>query len=108
MSFPQSLSNETGIATRSVFNTPTLNVNRNQTIVVASATIQGQILRVVNFIGAATLTLDATNLPPNYGLLLVNTSGKNGAQVIGAGLNQTIVSGATLSIVWNGSSWTTQ
>jgi hypothetical protein len=107
MGFPQSLSNETNIATRGVFNTPTLNVNRNQTIVVASVTIQGQILRVVNFIGAVTVTLDATGLPANFSLLLINTGGKNSAQIIGAGLNQTIASGAVLGITWNGNSWTT-
>jgi hypothetical protein len=36
---------------------PRMNINRNQTVVVASVTIAGQILRVLNFVRAATVTL---------------------------------------------------
>jgi hypothetical protein len=84
-----------------VYNSPTLNVNRN----IPSLSIAG--VRVLNFITGATVTLETDNLAVNQQLLVISTG--NGVATIHSGTQTFSVGpGQNVSLIWNGSSYDTQ
>src|ERR1700675_1254698 len=84
-----------------VYNSPTLNINRN----VSLLPIAG--IRVLNFIGSASVTLETDNLAVNQQLLVIST-GNGGATINSGAQTFSVGPGHNVSLIWNGSSFDTQ
>jgi hypothetical protein len=84
-----------------LYTSPTINVLRPQTLDVVG-------VRCLNFVAACKATLATNDLATNAHLLVVNTSGSNGAVVSAGNQSFTIDAGETLSLIWNGSGFDVQ
>jgi hypothetical protein len=84
-----------------LYTSPTINVLRTQTLDVVG-------VRCLNFVAACKATLVTNDLTTDAQLLVVNTSGSNGAVVLAGNQSFTVDAGQTLSLIWTGSQFSVQ